>query len=79
MKYLDQCLSPTALDLEGQRVALAMQYLPQSWFLHQRAILGASLLDSYRDVLDDLMRQSRQLHSLLRRAKVWTTSADRHY
>ena len=43
------------------------------------AVLGASLLDSYRDVLDDLVRQSWHRHSLLRRARVWTTSADRHY
>ena len=59
MKYLNQCLCPIASDPEGQRVASAMQYLAQSWFLHQRAVLGASLLDSYRDVLDDLVRQSR--------------------
>ena len=56
-----------------------MQYVAQPWFLHRRAVLGASLMDSYRDVLDDLVRQSRHWHSLLRRASVWTTSADRHY
>ena len=56
-----------------------MQYLAQPWFLHQSAILGASLMDSYRVVLDDLVRQSRHWHSLLRRARVWTTSADQHY
>ena len=56
-----------------------MQYLAQPWFLHQRAFLGASLMDSYRDVLDDLVRQSRHWHTLLRRARVWTTSADQHY
>ena len=39
----------------------------------------ASLLDSYRDVLDNLVRQSWHWHSLLRRATVWTTSSDRHY
>ena len=50
----------------------------QPWFLHQRAVLRASLMDSYRDVLDDLVRQSRHWHSLLRRARVWTTSADQH-
>ena len=60
-------------------MASAMRYLAQPWFLHQRAVLGASLLDSYRDVLDDLVRQSRHWHSLLWRAKAWTTSADRHY
>ena len=32
---------------------MAVQYLAQPWFLHQRAVLGASLMDSYRDVLDD--------------------------
>ena len=56
-----------------------MQYLAQPCFLHQRAVLGASLMDSYRDVLDDLVRLSRHWHSLLRRARVWTTSADQHY
>ena len=56
-----------------------MQYVAQPWFVHQRAVLGASLMVSYRDVLDDLVRQSRHLHSLLRRARVWTTSANRHY
>ena len=56
-----------------------MQYLAQPWFLHQRAVLGASLMDSYRNVLDDLVRQLRHWHSLLRRARVWTTSADQHY
>ena len=55
-----------------------MQYLAQPWFLHQRAVLGASLMDSYRDVLGDLVRQSRRWHFLLRRARVWTTSAE-HY
>ena len=60
-----------------------MQYVAQPWFVHQRAVLGASLMDFYRDVLDDLVRQSRHWHSLLRRARVWTkvcdTSADQHY
>ena len=56
-----------------------MQYMAQPWFLHHRAVLGASLLDSYRDVLDDLVRQSRHWHSLLRRVDVWTTSTDRRY
>ena len=56
-----------------------MQYFAQPWFPHHRAILGASLMDSYRDVLDDLVRQSRHRHSLLRRARVWTTSVDQHY
>ena len=56
-----------------------MQYLAQPWFPHQRAILRASVLDSYRDLLDDLVRQSRHWHSLPRRARVWTTSADWHY
>ena len=79
MKYLDQCLCPIAADPGAQQVASAMQYLAQPWFLHQRAVLGASLLDSYRDVLDDLVRQSRHWHTLLRRARVWTTSADQHY
>ena len=60
-------------------MASAMQYLAQPWFLHQPAVLNASLLDSYRDVLDDLVQQSRQWHSLLWRARAWTTSADRHY
>ena len=45
----------------------------------QRAVLKASLMDSYRDVLDDVARQSRHWHSLLRRARVCTTSADHHY
>ena len=76
VKYLDQCLCPTASHPEGQRVASAMQYLALPWFLHQCAVLGASLLDSYRNVLDDLMRQSRHWHSLLRRARAWTTSVD---
>ena len=49
------------------------------FFVHQRAVLGASLLDTYRDVLDDLVRQSRHWHSLLRRARMWTTSAYRCY
>ena len=79
MKYLDQCLCPTAADLGAQQVASAMQYLAQPWFLHQRAVIGASLMDSYRDVLDDLVRQSRHWHTLLRHARVWTTSADQHY
>ena len=56
-----------------------MQYLAQPWFVYQRAVLGASLMVSYRDVLDDLVRQSRHWHTLLRRARVWTTSADQHY
>ena len=56
-----------------------MQYLAQPWFLHQRAVLSAPLRDSYRDVLDDLVRQSWHWHSLLRHARVWTTSVDRHY
>ena len=59
VKYLNQCLCPTASDPNGQQVALAMQYLAQPWFVHQCAVLGASLLDAYRDVLDDLVRQSR--------------------
>ena len=42
-----------------------MQYLAQPWFLHQRAVLGASPMDSYRDVLDDLVRQSWHWHSVL--------------
>ena len=79
MKYLDQCLCSTAANPGAQQVASAMEYLAQPWFLHQRAVLGASLMDSYRDVLGDLLRQSRHWHSLLRRARVWTTSADRHY
>ena len=73
VKYLDQCLCPTAAD-PG-----AMQYLAQPWFLHQRAVLGASVMDSYRNVLDDVVRQSRHWHSLVRRARVWTTFADQHY
>ena len=56
-----------------------MQYLAQPWFLHQCAFLGASLIVSFRDVLDDPVRQSRHWHSLLQRARVWTTSADQHY
>ena len=76
MKYLDQCLCSTAADPRAQQVASVMQYLAQPWFLHQRAVLGASLMDSYRDVLDDLVRQSRQWHSLLQCARVWTTSTD---
>ena len=79
VKYLNQCFCSTATVPDGRQVASAMQYLTQPWFPHQHAVLGASLLDSYRDVLDDLVRQSRHWHSLLRRAKVWTTSADRHY
>ena len=70
---------PSTADPGAQQVASAMQYLAQPWFLHQRAVLGASLMDSYRDVLDDLVRQSRHWHTLLRRARVWTTSADHHY
>ena len=42
-----------------------MQYLAQPWFLHQRAVLRASLMDAYRGVLDDMVRQSRHWHSLL--------------
>ena len=34
---------------------------------------------SHRDMLEDLVRQSRHWHTLLRRARVWTTSADQHY
>ena len=79
VKYLDQCLCPTAADPGAQQVASAMQYLAQPWYLHQRAVLRASLMDSYRNVLDDLVQQSRHWHSLLRRARVWTTSADHHY
>ena len=30
-------------------------------------------------MLDDLVRQSQHWHSLLRRARVWTTSIDQHY
>ena len=60
-------------------MASAMQDLAHPWFLHQCAVRGASLLDSYRDALDDLVQQSRHWHSLLRCARVWTTSADRHY
>ena len=60
-------------------MASAMQYLAQPSFLHQHAVLGASLLDSYCDILDDLVRLSPHWHFLLRRARVWTTSADRHY
>ena len=78
VKYLNQCLCSSATDPGAQQVASAMQYLAQPWFLHQRAVLGASIMDSYRDVLDDLVWQSRHCHSLLRRATVWTTS-DRHY
>ena len=79
MIYLDQCLCSTAADPGAQQVASALQYLAQPWFMHQRAVVGASLMDSYRDVLDDLGRQSGHQHSLLRRARVWTTSADQHY
>ena len=79
VKYLDQCLCSAAADQGGQQVASAMQYLAQPWFLHQRTVLGASLMDSYRDVLDDLVQQSQHWHSLPRRATVWTTSADGHY
>ena len=70
MKYLDQCLCSSAADPGAQQVASVMQYLAQPWFLHQRAVPGASVLDSYNDVLDDLVRQSRHWHSLLRRARV---------
>ena len=56
-KYLDQCLCSTTADPEAQQMAAAMQYLAQLWFLHQRVVLGASLLDSYRDALDSLVRQ----------------------
>ena len=70
VKYLDQCLCPTAADPGAQHVASAMQYLAQPWFLHQRAVLGASLMGSYRDMLEDLVRQSRHWHTLLRRASV---------
>ena len=79
VNYLDQCLCLAAADPGAQHVASAMQHLAQPWFLHQRAVLGASLMVSYRDVLDDLVRQSRHWHSILRRARVWTTSADQHY
>ena len=79
VKYLDQCLCSTAADPGAQQVASAMQYLAQPWFLHQRAVLGASLMDSYRGVLDDLVRQTRHWHSLLRRARVCTTSTHQHY
>ena len=34
---------------------------------------------SYGDLLDDPVQQLRQWHSLLQRARVWTTSADQHY
>ena len=40
VKYLNQCLCPTAADPGAQHVASAMQYLAQPWFLHQRAVLG---------------------------------------
>ena len=76
VKYLDQCLRPTTADPGAWQVASAMQYLAQPWFLHLRAVLGASLMVSCRDVLDDLVRQSRHWHSLLQRARVWTTSAN---
>ena len=56
-----------------------MQCPAQPWFLPRHAVLGASLMDSYRDVLNALVQQSRHWHSLLRRARVWTASADRHY
>ena len=59
VKYLDQCLCSTAGDARAQQVASAMQYLAQPWFLYQRAVLGASPMDSYRDVLDDLVQQSQ--------------------
>ena len=55
-----------------------MQYLAQPCYLHQRAVLGASLMVSCRDVLDDVVWQSRQWHSFLRRARVWSTSVDQH-
>ena len=57
-------------------MASAMQRLAQHCFVHQRAVLGASLLDSYCDVLDELVRQSRHQHSLVRRARVRIASAD---
>ena len=60
-------------------MASAMRYLTQPWFLPRRAVLGASLLDSYREVPDDVVPQSRHWHSLLRRARAWTTFADPHY
>ena len=60
-------------------MASAMQCLAQPWFLHERTVLGTSLLDSYHDVLDDVVRQSRHRHSLLWCARLWTTSTDRHY
>ena len=59
VNYLDQCLYSIAADPEAQEVASVMQYLAHSWFVHQRAFLGASLSDSNRDALDDLVRQSR--------------------
>ena len=65
VKYLDKCLCSAAALRGAQQVTSAMQYLAQPWFLHHRAVLGASLLDSYRDVLDDLVRHSRHWHSLL--------------
>ena len=68
----------TAAD-PGAQVASAMQYLAQPWFLHHHAVLRASLMVSYRDVLDDPVRQSRHWHSLLRPARVWSTSADQLY
>ena len=79
VKYVGQCLFSTAVDPGARQVASAKQHLAQPWFLHPRAVHMASLLDSYRDVLDDPVQQSRHWHSLLRRARVWTTSADRHY
>ena len=50
----------TAADRGGQQQAPALQSLAHRWFLHQRAVLGASPMDSYRDMQDDLVRQSRQ-------------------
>ena len=64
---------------QAQHAASAMHYMAQPWFLHQCAVLSASLLDSYRDALDNVVRQSRHWHSLLRPAQVWITSADWHY
>ena len=79
MKYLNQCLCSTAANPGAQQVASAMQYLAQPWFLHQRAVFGASLMDSYRYVRDDVVPPSQHWHSLVRRARVWITSADWHY
>ena len=78
-KYLNQGLCSTAANPEAQQVASLMQDLAQPWFVHQCAVLDASLLDSYCDTLDDVVRQWWHWHSLLRRARVWTTSTDWHY